>query len=99
MKSPAQIAYGRRLKDFLLRSAESLRPVPQDLLSAEEKKVKQLAIHQEAGKRLDLHTKVLPELHEGDYVQLQNLLGNHPLKSDRTGVIVSNNGFSNYSVK
>ena len=99
MKSPAQIAYGRRLKDFLLRSAESLQPVPQDLLGAEEKEVKQLATCQDAGKRLDLHTKVLPELHEGDYVQLQNLVGHHPPNSDRTGVIVFNNGFSNYSFK
>ena len=32
-------------------------------------------------------------------MQLQNLVDNHSLKSDRTGVIVSNNGFSNYSVK
>ena len=99
MKSPAQIAYSRRLKDFLPRSAESLLPVPQDLLGAEEKEVKQLAIRQEAGRRLDLHAKVLPGLHEGDYLQLHNLAGHHPLKSDRTGVIVANNGFSNYSVK
>ena len=73
--------------------------MPLDLLGVEEKELKQLAIRQETRKRLDLHTKVLPELHKGDYVQLQNLVGNDPLKSDRTGVIVSKNGFSNYSVK
>ena len=53
-KSPAQLAYGRKFKDFFPRS---------------------------------------------DYVQMQNLRGNHPLKSDRAGMVVSKNGFSNYSVK
>ena len=47
-KSPAQLAYGRRPKDFFPRS---------------------------------------------DYVQMQNLRGNHSLKSDRAGMVVSKNGF------
>ena len=98
-KSPSQIAYDQRLKDFFPRSAELLRPVPKDLLGAAEKEEKQLGIRPEPGRRLDLHTKVLPELAVGDCVQLQNLRGSHPLKSDPAGVIVSNNGFSNYSVK
>ena len=46
-----------------------------------------MGIRREAGRRLDLHTKVLPELKVGDCVQLQNLLGNNPLKSDRAGII------------
>ena len=88
-KSPSQIAYGRRLKDFFPRSAESLRPVPQDLLGAEEKELKQLGIRREARRRLDLHINVLPERKVGECVQLQNLLGNNPPKSDRAGVIVA----------
>ena len=35
----------------------------------------------------------------GDHVQLQNLRGRHPLKSDQTGVVTSNNGFNNFSVR
>ena len=35
----------------------------------------------------------------GDHVQLQNLRGRHPLKSDQMGVVTSNNGFSNFSVR
>ena len=53
----------------------------------------------EAGERLDLHTKVLKELVVSDHVQMQNLRGRHPLKSDQVGVITANNGYSNYSVK
>ena len=41
-KSPAQLAFGRSLKDFLPRSAESIMPVPQDLMSASEKELKQI---------------------------------------------------------
>ena len=33
-KSPAQLAYGRKLKDFFPRGKNALKPVPGDLLSA-----------------------------------------------------------------
>ena len=78
---------------------ETLTPIPENLLSAEAKEQRQMKIRAETGKRLDLHTKVLEELEVGDHVQLQNLRGRHPLKSDQSGVVTSNNGFSNYSVK
>ena len=61
-KSPAQIFYGRRLNDFLHRSEESLRPVPKDLMSADEKELRQLEIRRKAGERWDEHTRSLPEL-------------------------------------
>ena len=35
----------------------------------------------------------------GDCVQLQNLVGHSPLKSDRAGIILSCNGHSSYNVK
>ena len=98
-KSPAQLAFGRRLKDFLPISLESLMPVPQDLMSSSEKELKQLEIRKKAGERLDLFTKFLPPLEVGDCVQVQNLLGHSPLKLDRAGIIVSSNGNSSYNVK
>ena len=52
-----------------------------------------MKIRVEAGKRLDLHTKALKELDVGDYVQLQNLRGKHPLKSYQSGVVTAKNGF------
>ena len=58
------------------------------MLGAEEKMLKQLGICPEAGRRLDLHTKVLPELKVGYCVQLKYIVGYNPLKSDRAGVIV-----------
>ena len=56
-------------------------------------------IRLEAGRRIDFHTKALKELEVGDYVQLQNLRGKYPVKSDQSGVVISKNWFSNYSVK
>ena len=93
------MAYGKRLKDFLHRSEESLRPVPKDLMSADEKELRQLEICRKSGKRWDEHTKALSALKVGDFVQLQNMTGHSPLKSDTTCVIMSNNGHSSYSVK
>ena len=76
-----------------------LVPVPADLMSSSEKELKQLEIRKKAGERLDLHTKSLPALKVGDCVQLQNLVGHSPLKSDRAGIILSCNGHSSYNVK
>ena len=97
--SPAQLAYGRTLKDFFPRNVESLTPIPGNLLSAEVKDKMQSKIRADAGRRLDEHTKMLPELMVGDHVQLQNLRGKHPLKSDQNGVITSKNAFNSYSVR
>ena len=97
--SPAQLAYGRTLKDCFPRNVETLTPIPENLLSADAKEQRKMKIRVEAGKRLDLHTKVLKELEVGDHVQMLNLRGRHPLKSDQVGVITANNIFSNYSVK
>ena len=69
--SPAQLAYGRTLKYFFPRNVESLIPITKNLLSAEAKEQRQSKIRAEAGRRLDEHTKVLPELEVGDHVQFK----------------------------
>ena len=93
-KSPAQLAYGRCLKDFFPRNVESRK-----LLMGEVKDQLQGKIRAEVGKRWDEHTKSLPELQKGDTVQMQNLHGRHPLKSDHNGVIIAKHNFNSYSVK
>ena len=45
------------------------------------------------------HTQVLPELKEGDFVQLQNLRGRNPLKSDYNGIVVGKRNLNSYAVK
>ena len=42
---------------------------------------------------------MLAELMVGDHVQLQNLRGKHPLKSDQSGVVTAKHAFNSYSVR
>ena len=55
--------------------------------------------HECCHEKLNEHAKVLPLLQIGDHVAIQNQLGNHPLKWDKHGVIVSVDGFNKYGVK
>ena len=91
--SPAELAFGRTLRDFFPRNVDALMPIPEKLLTAEAKELRQRTIRADMGRRLDLHTKVLDKLVVGDHVQMQNLRGAHPLKSGRSGVVVSDDGF------
>ena len=95
-KSPAQLALRRCLKDFFPRTVESLLPIPENLKSGEVKDRLQVT---DVGKRWSEHTKFLPKLQEGDTVQMQNLTGRHPLKSEDNGIIIGKNNVNSYSVK
>ena len=56
-------------------------------------------IRADGEKRWSEHTRVLPDLKEGDLVQLQNLKGRNPLKSDYNGNISGKTNLNSYSVK
>ena len=98
-KSPAEIAYGRCLKDFFPHLVSSLLPIPANLLSGEAKEKLQEKIRAEGDKRWSEHTRVLPELKIGQFVQFQNLKGRHPLNSDYNGEIVGRHNINSYAVK
>ena len=61
-KSPAELAFGRRLKDFFPRHVSSLLPIPENLLSGPVKDNLQEKIREAGGQRWSEHTKVLPPL-------------------------------------
>ena len=98
-KSPAQLAFGRCLKDFFPRNVESLLPIPKNLMSGEVKDKLQGKIRAHGGKIWSEHIRILPELQKGDTVQLQNFRGRHPLKSDHNGIVVGKNNVNSSSVK
>ena len=98
-KSPAELAFGRTLKDFFPRSVASLLPIPANILSGDMKDKLQGKIRAEMGQKWSEHTKVLPDLKNGDFVQLQNLTGRNPLKSDYNGIIVGRHNLHSYAVK
>ena len=47
-----------------------MRPVPKDLMSADEKELRQSEICRKSGEMWDEHTRSLPELKVEDFVQL-----------------------------
>ena len=98
-KSPAEIAYGRCLKAFFPRQVSSLLPIPDNLLSWEAKDKLQKKIRAEGDKRWSEHTRVLPGLKIGQFVQFQNLKGGHLLKSNYNGEIVGRHNINSYAVK
>ena len=68
-------------------------------MSGEVKDQLQWKIRADGGKRWSEHTKSLPDLQKRDTVQMQNLRGRHPLKSDHNGVIIAENNVNSFSVK
>ena len=49
--------------------------------------------------RLSEHTKRLPPLAVGDFVHIQNQTGPHPLKWDKTGIVIEVRQFDQYVIK
>ena len=60
-KLPAELAYGRCLKDFFSRSVSSLVPIPANLMSGEVKDKLQEKNRSEGDRRWSKHTPILPE--------------------------------------
>ena len=98
-KSLAELAYRRRLKDFFPRQVSSLLPIHANLLSGEVKNKLQEKNRAEGYRRWSEHTRILPELKIGDFVQLQNLKGRNPWKNDYNGEIVGKHNVNSYDVK
>ena len=97
--SPAEIIFGRRIRDFI--------PVPpgqylphwtwRETLQAREDALR--IRHMRAHERLSEHTRVLPPLIIGNCVRLQNLVGPHPTKWDRTGIVVEVRQYDQYVIR
>ena len=91
--SPAQMLLGRQLKDFI-----PAKPKPHITNSKDFQEVwksvadwRELALAPRSAKlhdRLSQQTKELPPLEVGDCVLIQNLLGNHPKRWDKRGVVI-----------
>ena len=98
-KSPSELANGRVLKDFLPRDFSTLLPAPEKLMTGVVKDKLQEEIRLAGGQRWSEHTKKLPPLEMGTWVQLQNLRGRHPLKSDNSGVVIGKHNENSYVVR
>ena len=97
--SPAQILYGRVLRDHL--------PVHRDFLKQRKewvflKEQREQALSEKYGKieeNLKRHSQNLKELSVGTVVQIQNQKGQDPLRWDKSGVVVENLGNHQYTIR
>ena len=97
--SPALIIFGRPIRDAI--------PIPlgrycphstwRELLEYREKALAQR--HCREHEKWSEHTHLLTPLRVGDNVYIQNLVGNHKKKWERTGVVVEVKQFHQYVVK
>ena len=98
-RSPAQVLYGRQLKDTLPCNPEKLKIRPEWILTAE---MREKAL---AKRHLSRHTDLLSKsrplkpLELGCTVQVQNQRGPHANKWDLSGTVVESQPFDSYLVK
>ena len=103
--SPAEMLYGRKLRDFLPnKPCES--PIPElhkfHEVWRNNAEWRELALARRGGKqheRLSEHTQDLKPLERGDNVMVQNLLGNNPKRWDKRGVVIEALPHRQYKIK
>ena len=97
--SPALIVFGRPIRDPI--------PIPmgrycphttwrETLVHREHALAKR---HSREHEKWQEHTRVLPALRVGDHVYIQNMVGNHPKRWERTGTVVEVRQYHQYVIK
>ena len=97
--SPAQMLYGRNLRDHLpcIGTAYVQR---KDWIMLKEDREKALAHrYGQIEEKLRKHCRQLDELQEGDAVQIQNQNGNQPLRWNKSGVVIERLGHDQYTIR
>ena len=97
--SPALVLFGRPIRDPIPVPMGKYCPHPtwgETLANREKALAKRHARERE---KWEEHTRALPPLKVGDHVYLQNLVGNHPKRWERTGVVVEVRQHHQYVVK
>lgn len=102
--SPAEILFGRNLRDcleFSLHLDKFSNPLYRPLWrnSWIEKETALRNRMHKCCERLNEHSRNLKPLQVGDKCYVQNMAGNHPTRWDRSGVVISNDGHDSYTLK
>ena len=97
--SPAMCIFGRPIKDFIPILPGKYQPHPvweESLLAREDALRKRYIANHERWKE---HTRLLPPLSVGDHVRIQNQVGNHPNKWDKTGIVIEVRQYHQYVIR
>ena len=97
--SPAQILYGRVLRDHLPTPKEFLEQRKEWVLLKEEREKTLTTKYGRVQEDLGRHAHTLKPLEVGSVVQVQNQRGKDPLRWDKSGVIVETLGNQQYTVR
>lgn len=97
--SPAQMLFGRNLRDSIPVHKQALLVRPEWRMIAEDREIALAKRNLRSRERYNLHTRDLPSLRTGDKVQVQNQTGSKPKRWDKTGTIVETNGNRQYSIR
>ena len=97
--SPAMVIFGRPIRDSIPIPMGRYCPHPTwtETIANREKALAKR--HTREREKWQEHTRALPSLKIGDHVYLQNLVGNHPRRWERTGTVVEVRQFHQYVVK
>ena len=97
--SPAQILYGRNIRDHLAVDIAKLKPRKEWLLTQEQREVAMSRRYERMEERLRIGTRVLPKLEVGNLVSIQNQTGPRAKKWDKTGTIVEMLPFDQFRIR
>ena len=97
--SPALILFGRAIRDPIpiVMGRYCPHETWQETKFNREKAMAKR--HSREHEKWSEHTNVMPPLRVGDYVYVQNLVGNHPKRWERTGIVVEVRQYHQYVVK
>ena len=97
--SPAKCIFGRPMRDFIPIPPGRYRPHNSwmETMIAREEALRHR--HMRDCERLSEHTKRLIPLTVGDHVRIQNQIGSHPLKWDKTGIVIAVRQIDRYVVQ
>ena len=97
--SPAQVVFGRVLRDFLPASPGRYQPRHEWQLTADQREVAHAKCHVKTNEILSALSRNLPALQVGDNVSVQDQSGSTPRRWSKTGKIVEILGHDSYTVK
>ena len=98
-QSPAMCIFGHPIRDFIPILPGKYKPHNTwlEVRAAREEALRNR--HMKDAERWSQNTRRLSALVIGDHVRIQNQMGQHPLKWDKTGVVIEVRQFDQYVVK
>ena len=96
--SPAQIVYGRVLRDFLPLQPGKFQPRLEWRQAAQDRANMYAKRHIQKAEQLSKGSKSLPTLQPGDSVSIQNQTGNNPRQWSQTGVVIEVGPHHSYTI-